>query len=174
MGEELVPEQAADGSGRSGFTGRGCGLSQGRAAFGTELGQVVPARDGRHDLPCAKSTGHGGGPLGQDHGSIGPTEEFRADVRYVSGLLQRAGLGLRDARGNSARVFSPKARKRMRRSAEWYEKKEGQRNILGGLAVAGTVAGTAGGLLVGRRIWKPKAKVKIAENVLKGPWKKRA
>ena len=84
------------------------------------------------------------------------------------------GWDLRDARGNSARVFSPKARKRMRRSAEWYEKKEGQRNILGGLAVAGTVAGTAGGLLVGRRIWKPKAKVKIAENVLKGPWKKRA
>lgn len=63
------------------------------------------------------------------------------------------GWDLRDARGNSARVFSPSAKKRKRRPAEWYEKKEGERKILGGLALAGTIAGTAGGLLVGGRVW---------------------
>lgn len=84
------------------------------------------------------------------------------------------GWDLRDARGNSARVFSPAAKKRVRRQAEWHEKKDAQRKILGGLALAGTIAGTAGGLLVGRKIYKPKPKIKIAENVLKGPWKQRA
>jgi hypothetical protein len=63
------------------------------------------------------------------------------------------GWDLRDARGNSARVFSPKAKKRMRRQAEWYEKKDGERKILGGLALAGTIAGTAGGLLVGGKVF---------------------
>lgn len=84
------------------------------------------------------------------------------------------GWDLRDARGNSARVFSPTAKKRNRRPAEWYEKKEGERKILGGLALAGTIAGTTGGLLVGRRIWKPKKKIKIADNVLPFPSKKKA
>ncbi len=82
------------------------------------------------------------------------------------------GWDLRDARGNSARVFSPTAKKRNRRPAEWYEKKEGERKILGGLALAGTIAGTAGGVLVGRKIWKPKLQVVTPKKMTfkKGHW----
>ncbi len=65
---------------------------------------------------------------------------------------QMHGWDMRDVRGRSARVFAPGARKRMRREAKWHEKKDGQRKILGGLAVAGAVAGLGGGILIGRKI----------------------
>jgi hypothetical protein len=55
------------------------------------------------------------------------------------------GWDVRDPRGKSARVFAPGSRRRVRRPAEWHEKKDGQRKILAGLAVAGTVAGLGAG-----------------------------
>lgn len=62
------------------------------------------------------------------------------------------GWDVRDGRGNSARVFSPTAKKRTRRKAEWHETKDGQRKILGGLAVVGPVAGLAAGMALSPRL----------------------
>jgi hypothetical protein len=87
---------------------------------------------------------------------------------YYQGYYDPQGWDLRDARGNSARVFSPKAKKRVRRPAEWYEKKQGERKILGGLAVAGTVGGVAAGLLIGRG-FKPKGYAQWRPTVVPPP-----
>jgi hypothetical protein len=65
---------------------------------------------------------------------------------------QMHGWDMRDVRGRSARVFAPGTRKRVRRQAEWHETKQGQRKILTGMAIAGVLAGTGGGVLVGRKL----------------------
>jgi hypothetical protein len=54
------------------------------------------------------------------------------------------GWDLRDPRGKSARVFAPGHQKRVRRQAEWHETKDGQKKILVGAGVAGTLL--AGGV----------------------------
>lgn len=70
---------------------------------------------------------------------------------YYQDYYSTQGWDLRDARGNSARVFSPKAKKRTRRPAEWYEKKEGERKILGAAGLLGTAAAATAGVVIGRR-----------------------
>ena len=79
---------------------------------------------------------------------------LEATVRLIEldAFSEMAGWDVRDPRGRSARVFAPGSRKRVRRPADWHETKDGQRKILGGLAVAGTIAGLAGGLVAGRKL----------------------
>ena len=81
------------------------------------------------------------------------------------------GWDLRDARGNSARVFSPTAKKRMRRQAEWHEKKDAQRKLLVGAGLLGATATGAAGLLIGRRFPIKKAPAVKAQNIIKFPKK---
>jgi hypothetical protein len=90
---------------------------------------------------------------------------------YYNGALAQ-GWDLRDARGNSARVFSPKAKKRLRRQAEWHERKDNQRKLLIGAGVLGTAAAATGGVLIGRRFPVQKTRRIMKDNVIAGPWKK--
>lgn len=55
---------------------------------------------------------------------------------------------VRDQRGRSARVFAPGARARERREKKWHEKVDNIRRI----GVIGTVAGLAGGALLGYKL----------------------
>jgi len=83
------------------------------------------------------------------------------------------GWDLRDARGKSARVFAPGAKKRMRRSAEWHEKKDNQKKLIAGAGVAAALLAGGGGLYLGRlRGIKAGRAMKEAEgikNVVKFP-----
>lgn len=59
---------------------------------------------------------------------------------------------VRDQRGRSARVFAPGAQARQRREKFWHERVENIRRI----AVVGSVAGLAGGALLGWKLRGPK------------------
>jgi hypothetical protein len=110
---------------------------------------------------------------------MGLSARLKNSVRMLEGgyydYYSAPGWDLRDARGNSARVFSPKAKKRNRRTAEWYEKKDGERKLLIGAGLLGTAAAATGGVLIGRRFPVRKAaRITKKENVIAGPWKKKA
>jgi hypothetical protein len=66
---------------------------------------------------------------------------------------QAAGWDVRDPRGRSARVFAPGSQQRQRREKYWHERVDNQRKVLGGLAVAGTLAGALAGWHA-RGLWK--------------------
>ncbi len=53
------------------------------------------------------------------------------------------GWDIRDARGNSARVFAPHAGQRDRRPKRWHERVENERKLWAGAAAASTLAGGA-------------------------------
>jgi hypothetical protein len=53
------------------------------------------------------------------------------------------GWDLRDARGNSARVFAPQAGQRDRRPKRWHERVENERKLWAGAALTSTLAGGA-------------------------------
>ncbi len=74
----------------------------------------------------------------------------RSRLLQFDSWAEANGWDVRDPRGRSARVFAPGARARTRRGKEWHEKSSNQRLILGGLAVAGTLAGAAIGYKLGR------------------------
>ena len=61
------------------------------------------------------------------------------------------GWDLRDARGKSARVFAPGAKKRMRRPAEWHEKKDNQKKLIAGAGVAAALLAGGGGFMLGKQ-----------------------
>jgi len=61
------------------------------------------------------------------------------------------GWDLRDARGKSARVFAPGAQKRMRRPAEWHEKKDNQKKLIAGAGVAAALLAGGGGFMLGKQ-----------------------
>lgn len=95
---------------------------------------------------------------------IGGTILFRRLERTIDFAYDdRKGWDLRDARGKSARVFAPGSRKRNRRTAEWHETKDGQRKILTGVAIAGTVGGALAGTVLGRRLPKRRSRLSVVE-----------
>jgi hypothetical protein len=53
------------------------------------------------------------------------------------------GWDIRDARGNSARVFAPQAGQRDRRPKRWHERVENERKLWAGAALTSTLAGGA-------------------------------
>jgi len=61
------------------------------------------------------------------------------------------GWDLRDARGKSARVFAPGAKKRVRRPAEWHEKKDNQKKLIAGAGIAGMLLAGGGGFMLGKQ-----------------------
>jgi hypothetical protein len=61
------------------------------------------------------------------------------------------GWDLRDARGKSARVFAPGAKKRVRRPAEWHEKKDNQKKLIAGAGVAAALLAGGGGFMLGKQ-----------------------
>jgi hypothetical protein len=63
------------------------------------------------------------------------------------------GWDIRDARGNSARVFAPQAGQRDRRPKRWHEKVENERKLWAGAALTSTLAGGAAmRKLMGRQV----------------------
>lgn len=76
----------------------------------------------------------------------------RVRLVLLDARAAEVGWDVRDPRGKSARVFAPGAQRRQRRPAEWHETKDGQRKIIGGLGLAGTLAGVGAGVLIGKRI----------------------
>lgn len=75
----------------------------------------------------------------------------RRRLRYFDFLANLDGWDIRDARGRSARVFAPGSRRRQRRNAEWHETKEGQKKLLIGAGVLGSLAAAGG---TGLAAWK--------------------
>jgi len=61
------------------------------------------------------------------------------------------GWDLRDARGKSARVFAPGAKRRERRQAEWHEKKDNQKKLIAGAGVAAALLAGGGGFMLGKQ-----------------------
>ena len=61
------------------------------------------------------------------------------------------GWDLRDARGKSARVFAPGAKKRVRRAAEWHEKKDNQKKMLIGAGIGAALLAGGGGFMLGKQ-----------------------
>ena len=85
-----------------------------------------------------------------------PTSNVQRPMIEFDDIANWAGWDVRDPRGRSARVFAPGSRKRMRREKEWHEKIDVQRRLLGALAAVGTAAGAGAGILIGRKIYRPK------------------
>lgn len=78
-----------------------------------------------------------------------------ATLRMFEGPYQdyysAPGWDLRDARGKSARVFAPGSQKRVRRPAEWHEKKDNQKKLIAGAGLAAALLAGGGGFMLGKQ-----------------------
>ncbi len=128
----------------------------------TPTARLVKKTEARVRLGRQKIENATGRAMDKIAGSLGLSSKGK--IIKLDQMAEYAGWDVRDPRGRSARVFAPGSRRRMRRQAEWHEKKDGQRKLLIGAGAAATALVGAGALAAGVRMGETRAVKRIVLN----------